>query len=92
MSIAPAVIYTIIYALFASIIAPFFGFFASGFKRAVGIKDFATTLPGHGGLIDRLDCISIVSAFNTVFLSGIILKEQLDIDTTNEAVDLLEGP
>jgi len=41
---------------FASFIAPFSGFLASGFKRVLNIKDFANTLPGHGGLTDRFDC------------------------------------
>ena len=68
-TVAPAVIYTIIYAIFASVFAPFLGFFASGFKRAVGIKDFAATLPGHGGLIDRVDCISIMCFFNYFMLT-----------------------
>jgi len=62
-------IYTILYALYASLIAPFFGFFASGFKRAVGIKDFAQTLPGHGGILDRMDCIINMSIFNFFFLT-----------------------
>ncbi len=69
LRIAPAVIYTICYALFSSLVAPFVGFAASGFKRAVGLKDFAATLPGHGGLIDRMDCISIMSLFNYFFLT-----------------------
>ncbi|XP_073362692.1 phosphatidate cytidylyltransferase 1-like [Aegilops tauschii subsp. strangulata] len=42
--------------LFASIIAPFGGFFASGFKRAFKIKDFGDSIPGHGGITDRMDC------------------------------------
>lgn len=45
-----------ILSLFASLIAPFGGFFASGFKRAIKIKDFADVIPGHGGITDRMDC------------------------------------
>ena len=43
-------------SLFASVVAPFGGFFASGIKRAYGIKDFDSIIPGHGGLMDRMDC------------------------------------
>ena len=43
-------------AIFASIIAPFGGFFASGFKRGFKIKDFGDSIPGHGGMTDRMDC------------------------------------
>lgn len=41
---------------FASLVAPFGGFFASGFKRAFDIKDFGDSIPGHGGMTDRMDC------------------------------------
>jgi phosphatidate cytidylyltransferase len=41
---------------FASLVAPFGGFFASGFKRAFDIKDFGQSIPGHGGMTDRMDC------------------------------------
>jgi CDP-diglyceride synthetase len=37
-------------------VAPFGGFFASGFKRAFNIKDFGHSIPGHGGMTDRMDC------------------------------------
>lgn len=43
-------------ACFASLVAPFGGFFASGFKRAFDIKDFGDSIPGHGGMTDRMDC------------------------------------
>jgi phosphatidate cytidylyltransferase len=49
-------IHAMIISLFASLIAPFGGFFASGFKRAIKIKDFADMIPGHGGVTDRMDC------------------------------------
>ena len=71
-------VFTILYAVYASIVAPFVGFFASGFKRATGIKDFSDTLPGHGGLTDRMDCISIMSIFNFFFLRNILIREEED--------------
>ena len=67
--VAPALVYTIGVAVYVSLVAPYMGFFASGFKRAVGVKDFAKTLPGHGGLTDRMDCISLVCLFNYFFLT-----------------------
>ena len=32
-------------------------FVESAIKRDLGIKDMSNLLPGHGGLMDRLDCI-----------------------------------
>lgn len=48
--------HAVVLATFASIIAPFGGFFASGFKRGFKIKDFGDSIPGHGGMTDRMDC------------------------------------
>lgn len=59
-------IYTI--ALYISIIAPFGGFLASTVKRTFGAKDFGAVMPGHGGLVDRLDCQLMTAPFIYLYL------------------------
>jgi len=56
-------------AIFSSLIAPFAGFLASVIKRAYGRKDFGTLIPGHGGIVDRLDCQLILAPFVYLYLS-----------------------
>ncbi|RWW80527.1 hypothetical protein BHE74_00011134, partial [Ensete ventricosum] len=56
VAILPVQWHALAFGLFASIIAPFGGFFASGFKRAFKLKDFGDSIPGHGGITDRMDC------------------------------------
>ena len=90
ISAKPAVFYTILYAVFASLVAPYVGFLASGFKRAAGIKDFADTLPGHGGVMDRFDCISIMSLFNYFFLINCLLRDQMQFEAAYDATRELQ--
>jgi len=68
----PFMLHSISMSLFASLIGPFGGFFASGFKRAFKIKDFGDTIPGHGGLMDRFDCQLLMATFVHVYHSSFI--------------------
>ncbi|ELT99753.1 hypothetical protein CAPTEDRAFT_161806 [Capitella teleta] len=68
----PMMLHSIYMSLFASIIGPFGGFFASGFKRAFKIKDFGDTIPGHGGFMDRFDCQLLMATFVHVYHSSFI--------------------
>jgi hypothetical protein len=52
----PIQIHALWLGFFASVVGPFGGFLASAIKRAYGIKDFDSIIPGHGGITDRLDC------------------------------------
>lgn len=68
----PFQLHCVVFSLFSSIIAPFGGFFASGFKRAFKVKDFGDVIPGHGGIMDRFDCQYLMATFVHVYMSAII--------------------
>lgn len=62
----------LVLALFASTIGPFGGFFASGLKRSIKVKDFANLIPGHGGVSDRMDCQMIMGSFTYFYLHSLV--------------------
>ncbi|XP_055687909.1 phosphatidate cytidylyltransferase, photoreceptor-specific-like [Lutzomyia longipalpis] len=68
----PFMLHSLSLSIFSSVIGPFGGFFASGFKRAFKIKDFGDMIPGHGGIMDRFDCQFLMATFVNVYISSFI--------------------
>lgn len=79
-------LHALVMAAFASLVAPFGGFFASGFKRAFNIKDFGDSIPGHGGLTDRFDCQFIMGLFSYVYYSSLIREHHVTIGSVLQTV------
>ncbi|KAL0542955.1 hypothetical protein IC582_018038 [Cucumis melo] len=81
ISILPVQGHALCLGLFASIIAPFGGFFASGFKRAFKVKDFGDSIPGHGGITDRMDCQMVMAVFAYIYHQSFVVAQNISVDT-----------
>ncbi|KAK2790087.1 hypothetical protein FQN51_002513 [Onygenales sp. PD_10] len=82
--IAPMQIHILVFATFASLIAPFGGFFASGLKRTFKIKDFGESIPGHGGITDRMDCQFIMGFFAYMYYHSFIAVYKASVGNVME--------
>ncbi|XP_075476450.1 phosphatidate cytidylyltransferase 1-like isoform X2 [Primulina tabacum] len=80
ISVMPVQWHALCLGLFASIIAPFGGFFASGLKRAFKIKDFGDSIPGHGGFTDRMDCQMVMAIFAYIYFQSFIFTQINSVD------------
>ncbi|WP_400080847.1 phosphatidate cytidylyltransferase [Winogradskyella sp. R77965] len=58
----------LILAIIVSVLGTFGDLIESKFKRQAGVKDSGVIMPGHGGLLDRLDSIIFASPFIYLFL------------------------
>jgi len=83
---APYHLHLLVMACFASLVAPFGGFFASGFKRAFNIKDFGHSIPGHGGMTDRMDCQFLMGVFTYVYYSSLIREHHVTVGSILQTI------
>jgi phosphatidate cytidylyltransferase len=91
----------LVFATFASLIAPFGGFFASGLKRTFKIKDFGDSIPGHGGITDRMDCQFIMGFFAFMYYHSFIAVHKVSLGevietaitglSSEEQIELVKG-
>ena len=61
-----------IISLVLSIISQIGDFVASSIKRFADIKDYGNLLPGHGGMLDRIDSLIFIAPFAYLIFSLII--------------------
>ncbi|KAJ6499261.1 cytidylyltransferase family-domain-containing protein [Mycena sanguinolenta] len=86
VSYAPYQFHLLCMSGFASLVAPFGGFFASGFKRAFNIKDFGHSIPGHGGMTDRMDCQFLMGVFVYVYHSSLIREHHVTVGSILQTI------
>ncbi|GAB7359195.1 hypothetical protein MBLNU230_g5262t1 [Neophaeotheca triangularis] len=84
LAISPMQFHILIMASFASLIAPFGGFFASGLKRTFNVKDFGDSIPGHGGMTDRMDCQFIMGFFAFMYYQSFIAVYKASVGSVME--------
>jgi phosphatidate cytidylyltransferase len=86
----PCQLHALVLALFASVVAPFGGFLASAIKRAYDIKDFDSFIPGHGGLMDRMDCMFLMLLCTLIHYNTFVKESNLtDAQIEGRLVDTL---
>ena len=101
ITVAPVQLHAFVLGTFASLIAPFGGFFASGLKRSFKIKDFGHSIPGHGGMTDRMDCQFIMGFFAYIYYHtfiavykvqlGSVIESAINGLTPDEQIELVKG-
>lgn len=79
IELRPIQLHGIAYGVFASLVAPFGGFLASAIKRGYEIKDFDKIIPGHGGMMDRMDCQLIIHLFTYVHLKAFVMQSSTSL-------------
>jgi phosphatidate cytidylyltransferase len=72
LALHPFLLHCLAISAFAATLGPVAGFLASGFKRAAGRKNFGSVIPGHGGVLDRCDCMFLMAAFTHVYVETFV--------------------
>lgn len=87
----PVQLHILLVSLVASLVAPFGGFLASAIKRANGVKDFDSIIPGHGGFTDRFDCQMLMSLYVWMHYKSLVRSYEMPTDLVIRKFALLDA-
>ncbi len=62
-------------SVFASVAGQVGDIFESSLKRSAGVKDSGTMLPGHGGMLDRIDALIFAAPAVWYYFEWVVLKK-----------------
>ncbi len=71
-NIATVVIFLVVSGIFLSVVTQVGDLTESYLKRLMGIKDMGSIIPGHGGMLDRVDGIAFTALFVYVLYSVVL--------------------
>lgn len=61
-------LYALLYGLLGSLAGVFGDLSFSAIKRQTGIKDYGNLIPGHGGILDRFDSMTVVAPLAEILM------------------------
>lgn len=70
---ATTIINFVALGLFGSVFDQLGDLMASFVKRRAGIKDYSNLLPGHGGVLDRIDGFMLCGVFYYIYFAVMLL-------------------
>lgn len=70
-SLGYSYLFVVIATIILSIIGQLGDFAASSIKRYVDVKDYSNLIPGHGGMLDRIDSLMFLAPFAYILMTMI---------------------